>query len=118
MTIIELIDRLEEMRDEHGDNTEVLLMTHSIRGIVSSDAVPDEDDHEDEDDDDIDDYDIDDDFDDDGDIEDDGDEDEDGEDDEDDYDYDDEDTDEDIEVDIVEGEQLGYGSKAAWEVAQ
>jgi len=86
MIISELIERLEEYRDIHGDDAEVRLMTqqnwpfeNSIRGVCSDDEMAGVLDCDDADDD---------------------------------------DEDEEISgtVYIVEGEQLCYGRKAAWEV--
>ena len=86
MTIDDLIARLEELRDDHGGETEVRLMTqqnwpfeNGIHGVCSTDEMRDSD-CEDEDAEDA---------------EDDG---EPGE----------------PIVYIVEGSQLGYGSKSAW----
>jgi hypothetical protein len=86
MTVNELIERLEEYRDEFGD-AEVRLMTQSnwpfengIAGLASGaeiNAAGDEDDPED-----------------------------------------DGDVDDDDVVYIVEGQQMGYGTKRAWEVAR
>ena len=82
MTLNELIERLEEYRDLHGEDCEVRLMTqqnwpfeNSITGLVSGAEINDTDDE------------------------------------------DDEDVDTDAVVYIVEGTQLGYGSKRAWELA-
>ena len=83
MTIEELIERLQEYRDELGGDCEVRLMTqanwpfeNTITGLASGEEINDRD--EDEDDDDVED---------------------------------------DHVVFIVEGQQLGYGSKRAWDVA-
>jgi len=86
MTISELIERLEEYRDEFGD-IEVRLMTQShypfenaIAGVASGaeiNAAGDEDDPDD-----------------------------------------DGDVDDDDVLYIVEGQQLGYGTKRAWKVAR
>lgn len=82
MTIDELIERLEEYRDDLGGDTEVRLMTqqnwpfeNAIAGLASRDEINDS-------------------------LE--GDEPDDVE----------------AVVFIVEGQQLGYGTKAAWEVAR
>ncbi len=82
MTLNELIERLEEYRDEMGGDAEVRLMTqqnwpfeNAITGLVSGAEINDTDDE------------------------------------------DDEDVDTDAVVYIVEGTQLGYGSKRAWELA-
>ena len=82
MTIDELIERLEDYRDELGGDTEVRLMTqqnwpfeNTVAGLASGQEINDRDDG------------------------------------------DDEDVDDDRVVFIVEGQQLGYGSKRAWEVA-
>jgi hypothetical protein len=82
MTIDELIERLEEYRDDLGGDTEVRLMTqqnwpfeNTVAGLASGQEINDRDDGEDED------------------------------------------VDDDLVVFIVEGQQLGYGSKRAWEVA-
>jgi hypothetical protein len=81
MTINELIERLEEYRQEIGGDAEVRLMTQSnwpfeydIMGLASAAEMRDLADHEDV-------------------------------------------TDADV-LYIVEGKQLGYGSKEAWEVAR
>ena len=82
MTLNELIERLEEYRDQLGEDAEVRLMTqqnwpfeNTITGLASGAEINDADD----------------------------------------------DDDEDVETDavlyIVEGTQLGYGSKRAWEIA-
>jgi hypothetical protein len=83
MTIDELIERLEEYRDELGGHSEVRLMTQQnwpfenrIAGLASGEEINDRDEDED-----------------------------------------DEDVDTDQVVYIVEGGQLGYGSKRAWDVA-
>ena len=84
MTIDELIERLEDYRDEIGGDAEVRLMTQSnwpfentIFGLASGEEIS--------------------------------------------ADPNEGDDDEDVEADqvlyICEGEQLGYGSKRAWEVA-
>ena len=80
MTLDELIERLEEYRDELGGDAAVRLMTqsnwpfeNSIAGLASGAEINEE--------------------------------------------PDDEDVDEDQVVYVVEGQQLGYGSKRAWEVA-
>ena len=82
MTLNELIERLEEYRDLHGEDCEVRLMTqqnwpfeNTITGLVSGQEINDTDDD------------------------------------------DDDDVETDAVVYIVEGEQLGYGSKRAWEAA-
>lgn len=79
MTINELIERLEEYRDLHGEDCEVRLMTqqnwpfeNTITGLVSGEEINDTDD--------------------------------------------DDDVEADAVVYIVEGQQLGYGSKRAWEI--
>ena len=83
MTLNELIERLEEYRDQLGEDTEVRLMTqqnwpfeNTITGLVSGAEINEGDDEEE-----------------------------------------DEDVDDDHVVYIVEGRQLGYGSKRAWEAA-
>ncbi len=89
MTLNDLIERLEEYRDQLGEDTEVRLMTqqnwpfeNAITGLVSGAEINDAE-----------------------------------------ADDDDEGVDHgtDVETDavvyIVEGEQLGYGSKRAWEAA-
>ena len=86
MTLNELIERLEECRDEFNGDVEVRLMTqanwpfeNTIHGVTTGKAINDEDGEEDPDDDgDVDDDDV---------------------------------------VYIVEGSQLGYGTKRAWNVA-
>ncbi len=82
MTIDELIERLEDYRDELGGDTEVRLMTqqnwpfeNTVAGLASGQEINDRDEG------------------------------------------DDEDVDDERVVFIVEGQQLGYGSKRAWEVA-
>ena len=82
MTLNELIERLEEYRDLHGEDCEVRLMTqqnwpfeNTITGLVSGAEINDRDDDDDDDD------------------------------------------ETDAVVYIVEGQQLGYGSKRAWEAA-
>lgn len=82
MTLGELIERLEELRDDVGDDAEVRLMTqpnwpfeNSIRGLTTAEEIARSDE--------------------------------------------DEDGDDEVEVDenvvyIVEGGQIGYGSKNAW----
>lgn len=82
MTLNELIERLEEYRDLHGDDCEVRLMTqqnwpfeNTITGLVSGQEINETDDD------------------------------------------DDSDAEADAVVYIVEGQQLGYGSKRAWEAA-
>jgi hypothetical protein len=83
MTIDELIQRLEDYRDEIGGDAEVRLMTqqnwpfeNTIFGLASGEEINNDPDEEDDDD---------------------------------------------VEADqvlyICEGQQLGYGSKRAWEVA-
>jgi hypothetical protein len=92
MTISELIERLEEYRDQIGGDTEVRLMTqeswpfeNSIRGLCSGKEISEW-----------------------------GDSDDDGDDDD-----DDSDGDSDLSVVyIVEQDQLGYGTKRAWDVAR
>ena len=86
MTLNELIERLEEYRDLHGEDCEVRLMTqqnwpfeNTITGLVSGQEINDTDDDDDDDDDD--------------------------------------DVETDAVVYIVEGQQIGYGSKRAWEAA-
>ena len=83
MTIDDLIERLEDYRDELGGDAEVRLMTqqnwpfeNTVAGLASGAEINER---------------------------------EDG---------DDEDVDEDRVVFIVEGQQLGYGSKRAWNVAR
>jgi hypothetical protein len=87
MTIDELIERLEDYRDEIGGDAEVRLMTQSnwpfendIFGLASGQEINDAADEDDPNDDD-------------GDVE------------------------ADHVVYICEGQQLGYGTKRAWEVA-
>lgn len=82
MTLNELIERLEEYRDELGEDAEVRLMTqqnwpfeNTITGLASGAEINGADDD------------------------------------------DDEDVEADAVVYIVEGQQLGYGSKRAWEAA-
>ena len=82
MTLNELIERLEEYRDELGEDAEARLMTqqnwpfeNAITGLVSGAEINDTDDE------------------------------------------DDEDVETDAVVYIVEGTQLKYGSKRAWEAA-
>ena len=82
MTIDELIERLQDYRDDLGGDTEVRLMTqqnwpfeNGIVGLASGAEINERDDG------------------------------------------DDEDVDDDLVVFIVEGQQHGYGSKRAWEVA-
>ena len=84
MTLDELIERLEEYRDELGGNTEVRLMTqqswpfeNALLGVVSGEEINDCDDEE----------------------------------------FEDEDVEDDHIVYLVEGDQLCYGSKRAWELA-
>ena len=84
MTIHELIERLEEYRDELGGNTEVRLMTqqswpfeNALLGVVSGEEINDCDDEE----------------------------------------FEDEDVEDDHIVYLVESDQLCYGSKRAWELA-
>ena len=84
MTLNELIERLEEYRDELGEDCEVRLMTqqnwpfeNAITGLVSGAEINDAE-HDDDDCDDV---------------------------------------ETDTVVYIVEGEQLRYGSKRAWEAA-
>ena len=84
MTLNDLIERLEEYRDQLGEDAEVRLMTqqnwpfeNAITGLVSGAEINDADDE----------------------------------------DQDDEDVEIDQVVYIVEGQQLGYGSKRAWELA-
>jgi hypothetical protein len=80
MTIDELIERLEDYRDEIGGESEVRLMTqanwpfeNTIFGLCSTDEIRDASESEDEPDDDV--------------------------------------------LYIVEGTQLGYGTKTAWTAA-
>ena len=87
MTLNELIERLEEYRDQRGEDTEVRLMTqqnwpfeNAITGLVSGAEINESEDDDDED-------------------------------------ADEEDVDDDQVVYIVEGTQLGYGSKRAWDAA-
>jgi len=82
MTLNQLIERLEEYRDQFGDDCEVRLMTqqkwpfeNTITGVVSGEEISGEDDEGDED------------------------------------------VEDDAVVYIVEGAQLRYGSKRAWEIA-
>jgi hypothetical protein len=82
MTLNDLIERLEEYRDQLGEDAEVRLMTqqnwpfeNTITGLASGEEINDT---EDDDDDDV---------------------------------------ETDAVVYIVEGQQLGYGSKRAWEAA-
>ena len=82
MTLNELIERLEEYRDQLGEDAEVRLMTqqnwpfeNTITGLASGAEINETDDD------------------------------------------DDEDVETDAVVYIVEGQQLGYGSKRAWEAA-
>ncbi len=86
MTINELIERLEEYRDEIGGDAEIRLMTqqswpfeNAIHGLASGVEINGEGDEDDPDDD--------------GNV------------------------DEDSILYIVEGSQLGYGTKRAWEAA-
>lgn len=86
MTLAELIERLEEAREEFGDDAEVRLMTqenwpfeNAIRGVTSGAEINRAGDED-------------------------GEESEDG----------DSDVEDDAVVYIVEGAQLGYGSKVAW----
>jgi hypothetical protein len=90
MTIDDLIERLQDYRDQLGGDAEVRLMTqqnwpfeNSIRGLASgaeiNDCCDDEGDDEES--------------------------------------CDESDVDDDAVLYIVEGQQLGYGSKRAWEVA-
>jgi hypothetical protein len=88
MTINDLIERLEEYRDLHGEDCEVRLMTqqnwpfeNAITGLVSGAEINDTDGDDNED-------------------------------------TDDEDVNEDAVIYIVEGTQLGYGSKRAWDAAR
>jgi hypothetical protein len=88
MTISELIERLEEYRDEIGGDTEVRLMTqenwpfeNSIRGLCSGKEISESDDDDDDDDD------------------------------------SDGDSNASV-VYIVEQDQLSYGTKRAWDVAR
>lgn len=81
MNISELIERLEEYRDQFGEEAEVRLMTqqnwpfeNAVEGVVSGLDLNDSEDE------------------------------------------DDEDVSKDGVVYIVEGRQLGYGSKRAWEL--
>ena len=85
MTLNELIERLEEYRDLHGEDCEVRLMTqqnwpfeNAIIGLVSGAEINDTEDDEEGDDDDV---------------------------------------EADAVVYIVEGTQLCYGSKRAWDAA-
>ena len=84
MTLDELIDRLEEYRDELGGDAEVRLMTqqnwpfeNTLAGVVSAEEINEFDAEE----------------------------------------FCDEDVEDDQVVYLVEGNQLGYGSKRAWELA-
>jgi hypothetical protein len=88
MTINELIERLEEYRDETGGDTEVRLMTqenwpfeNSIRGLCSGKEISESGDSDDDDD------------------------------------NSESDADASV-VYIVEQDQLGYGTKRAWDVAR
>ena len=82
MTIDELIERLQDYRDDLGGDTEIRLMTQQNwpfeNGIVGLASGAEINQHDDEDDEDVDDERV---------------------------------------VFIVEGQQHGYGSKRAWEVA-
>ena len=85
MTIDDLIQRLEQYREELGGECEVRLMTQpnwpfeqTIRGLASGIEINERDDD----------------------------------------DGDDADVDEDCVLYIVEGQQLGYGSKRAWDAAR
>ncbi len=95
MTIDELIERLEDYRDDLGGDCEVRLMTQQnwpfenrIVGLAAgweiNSADDDEGDDEDDEDDEVDEVD---------------------------------EVEDDRVIFIVEGEQLGYGSKRAWDVA-
>jgi hypothetical protein len=82
MTIDQLIERLEDYRDEFGGDAEVRLMTqeewpfeNQIAGLCSGEEINEHDDGEDQD------------------------------------------VEDDHVIYIVEGQQLGYGSKRAWQVA-
>ena len=82
MTLNDLIERLEEYRDQLGEDAEVRLMTqqnwpfeNTITGLASGAEINETDDD------------------------------------------DDDDVETDAVVYIVEGTQLGYGSKRAWEIA-
>ena len=82
MTLNDLIERLEEYRDQLGEDAEVRLMTqqnwpfeNTITGLASGAEINETDDD------------------------------------------DDDDVETDAVVYIVEGQQLGYGSKRAWEIA-
>ena len=82
MTLNDLIERLEEYRDQLGEDAEVRLMTqqnwpfeNTITGLASGAEINETDDD------------------------------------------DDDDVEADVVVYIVEGQQLGYGSKRAWEAA-
>ena len=84
MTLDELIERLEEYRDDLGGETEVRLMTqqswpfeNALLGVVSGEEINDCTDEE----------------------------------------FEDEDVEDDHIVYLVEGDQLCYGSKRAWELA-
>lgn len=84
MNLDELIDRLEEYRDDLGGDCEVRLMTqqnwpfeNTLAGVVSAEEINEFDDEE----------------------------------------FTDDDVEDDQVVYLVEGNQLGYGSKRAWEIA-
>jgi hypothetical protein len=88
MTVSQLIELLEDYREQHGDDCEVRLMTqenwpfeNNIRGVTSG-AEMNEAGNEDEEE------------------------------------YDDQDVEADAMVYIVEGGQICYGSKRAWETAR
>ena len=89
MTIDQLIERLEEYRDEIGGDAEVRLMTqqnwpfeNTIYGLASGAEINDSEGDDDEDE------------------------------------GDDDDATEDAVLYIVEGQQIGYGTKRAWDVAR
>ncbi len=89
MTLNEMIERLEEYREELGGECEVRLMTqqnwpfeNAITGLASGAEINEAEDDDDQD-----------------------------------TDADDDDVEGDQVIYIVEGTQLGYGSKRAWEAA-
>ena len=87
MTVSQLIELLEDYREQHGDDCEVRLMTqenwpfeNNIRGVTSGAEMNEGDEGEEE--------------------------------------FDDQDVEADAMVYIVEGGQICYGSKRAWETAR
>jgi hypothetical protein len=87
MTVSQLIELLEDYREQHGDDCEVRLMTqenwpfeNNIRGVTSGAEMNEGDEDEEE--------------------------------------FDDQDVEADAMVYIVEGGQICYGSKRAWETAR